>query len=87
MFDRVGELRHGILNVVDARAGFNGWIEIPESPPFARMTIARSKIAPTPTAARINCVRVDTRMSRNASKASSPARTKNHGYHDQFRLV
>ena len=66
-----------------ARAGLSGWIERPESPPFAAITIASSRIAPTPTAAATSWSRVEMRMSRKASSASAPRKMKNQGYQPQ----
>jgi hypothetical protein len=72
------------FDVEVARAGFSGWIESPESPPLAAITIASSRIAATPTAAATSCRRVEIRMSRNASSASAPRKTKNHAYQCQW---
>src|SRR5581483_5312995 len=68
------------LFVEVAFAGLSGANVKPESPPFAAITIASSRIAPTPIAAAISWMRVEMRMSRKARSASAPRKTKNHAY-------
>ena len=50
----------------------------PESPPLARMMIARTPIAITVAAPRINCTRVESRMSKNANTIRPPSRIRKH---------
>jgi len=59
----------------------------PESPPLNAITIASRRIAPTPIAAATSWMRVEMRMSRNATSASPARNMKNHAYQPQWRLV